>query len=308
MSQLGFKISKDTMFKDRKKMPLRNQKKVIIIAFLAIPLLFLIVFGYYPAFKLLQLSFTDWDGASPNIKYVGISNFIDVFKDTDTLKTLANNGAYFIVAIIQLVIALYLAIVLDGKIRGKNFFKSVVFMPYILNGVAIAFLFSYLYDFQNGPLNILLRRLGMSGIHWLGEGYSINFSLALIGLWRYTGFCMVIFLGALKSIPKALYEAANIDGANFFQTIRYITIPGIRRVIEINLLLAINGAMQAYFEPFVITKGGPAGRSDTFVTSTLKIAFDYHNFGKASAMAVVLLVIIMLIILIQRRFLRIEEE
>jgi raffinose/stachyose/melibiose transport system permease protein len=308
VSELGLKTFDETKLKGRMKMSLKNQKKVIIVTFLIIPLLFLVVFGYYPAFKLLQLSFSDWDGASLTMKYIGFSNFIDVFKDSDTMKTMTNNCAYLIVALIQLIFALYLAVVLDGKIRAKNFFKSVVFMPYILNGVAIAFLFNYLYDYQSGPLNILLRSLGLNGVHWLGESYSINFSLAFIGLWRYTGFCMVIFLGALQSIPRALYEAANIDGANFFQTLRYITIPGIKRVIEINILLAINGAMQAYFEPFVITKGGPAGRSDTFITSTLNIAFQFHNFGKASAMAVVLLVVILLIIIIQRRFLRIKGE
>ena len=286
--------------------PLKTQRRCIIFFFLIFPLLFLCVFGYYPALKLVHMSFTDWDGFRPYYSYIGVENYIAILRDPDTLKTLQNNIAYFIVMLVQTVLALYFAIILDGKLKGRNFFKTVIFMPYILNGVAVAFMFSYLYDYTDGPINVLLHSIGLGdyAIRFLSDSYFINFSLAGIGMWRYTGFAMVIFLGALQTISKDLYEAAYIDGAHFFQTVRYITIPNIKRTIEINLLLGISGALQAFFEPFVITKGGPAGRSETFITWMLKMAFEFQNFGQAAAMSVLLLSIIMGIILIQKKFLK----
>lgn len=288
----------------------RQQRIVILAAFLFIPLTLLITFSYYPAAKLFQLSFTNWDGVKPYYEYVYLDNYISLFKDKDILKTLINNLAYVIIMFIQMAVALYFAIILDARMRAKNFFKSVIFMPYILNGVAVAFMFNYLYNYESSPINILLRNAGLENfaIRWLTDNYSINFSLAFIGMWRFTGLAMVIFLGALQSIQKELYEAASIDGADFFRSVWHITIPSIKRVVELNLFLGINGALQAFFEPYIITKGGPAGRSATFVTSTLDIAFKYQNFGKASAMGVVLLFLILLVIGIQRNLLGREGE
>lgn len=288
----------------------KNQKNLILVTFLFLPLAFLLIFTFYPALKLLELSFAQWDGMSPNYGYAGISNYIDVFKDVAVLKTFENNMAYVIISIIQTFLALYLSIILNGKLYAKNFFKSIIFMPYILNGVAVVFMFTYFYDFERGPINLLLKAIGLGGlsIRWLSESYFSNFSLAMIGLWRYTGFAMVIFLGALQSIPGDIYEAADIDGTNFFQKIRYITIPSIKNVIELNLILSINGALQAYFEAFIVTKGGPAGRTDTFVTSTLNIAFTYQNFGKASAMGIILLITVIAIVVMQRKILNIKDE
>jgi raffinose/stachyose/melibiose transport system permease protein len=282
------------------------QKISVIVMFLFLPLTLLAVFIYYPAFKLFELSFTDWDGIRSCYEYVGLDNYIDIFTDGESIKTFYHNIAYVVAMFVELALALYVAIIIDGKIKARNFFKSVVFMPYILNGVAVAFMFSYVYDYSNGLLNVLLESIGISPVRWLGTNYYINFSLAFISVWRFTGLNMVIFLGALQSISKEWYEASDIDGASFFQKIRFITIPSIKRVIELTLFLGINGAMRAFFEPFVITHGGPAGKSHTFVTKTLQIAFEFNNFGKASAMGVVLLIIIFTIISIQRKVLNKE--
>ncbi len=283
---------------------LNKDKYVIIISFLFFPLLLLMMFSYYPALKQFELSFLRWDGFSPTREFVGFDNYIDVLKDRETLMTLQNNLVYLAVMLVQTALALYLAIVLDGWIKAKNFFKAVIFLPYILNGIAVAFMFSYMYDFDVSPINEILRSLGFKGIHFLNGNYIDNLALAGIGMWRYTGLSMVIFLGALQSIPKELYEAAAIDGAGYWKMICCITIPNIKRILNVTLLLGINGAMQAYYEAFVITRGGPAGRTHTFITSTLEIAFQFRNYGKASALAVVLLFIILLIVFIQRSFLK----
>ena len=287
----------------------KHEKHIILFCFLFLPVLLLCVFTYYPAVKLLELSFTDWDGFSLRYDYIGFSNYIDLFNDKTTLMTFINNIAYLIVYLIQNVISLYLAIILNGGIKQKNFFKSSIFLPYILNGVAVAYMFGFLYDYNIGPINTLLRAVsgGQLAVKWLGNGYFSNISLGLIGLWRNVGFTMVLYLGALQSIPNELYEAAEADGANFYHKIRHIAIPGIRRIIELNLFMVLIGATQAYFEAFVVTGGGPAGRTETFAMSTLNIAFEFNNFGKASAMGVVLVAAAFLILSVQKVLLNKES-
>lgn len=307
MKKLFSLFTKDSYSKSAAS-TLETQRRLTIILFVVAPLLLLLLFQYYPAYKQFELSFFDWNGFSKTKTFVGLENYVEVVTDKDTLMTLQNNFAYLAVMLVQTVLALYLAIVLDGYIRGKHLFRSIIFLPYILNGIAVAFMFQYLYNYEVSPVNQLLNFFGHEGIHFLGKDYWSNFSLALVGLWRYTGFNMVIFLGALQSISKEVYEAANIDGANYYQMIRHIVVPNIKRVINLTLLLGINGALQAYYEAFVITKGGPAGRTETFITSTLKIAFEFRNFGKASALAFVLLAMILMIIFIQRKFIREEAQ
>lgn len=288
---------------------LRQQKISLLIGFLAIPLLLLTIFSFYPALKLFHLSFVQWNGYDPEMTFVGLENYWDVFTDDMVLMTLKNSLAYFLVLLIQTVLALYLAVILDGKLRARNFFRTVNFMPYILNCVAVAFMFSYMYNYNDSPINYLLRGMKLgNGITFFADNYWINFSLAFISMWRFTGFNMVIFLSALQSIPSELYESAGLDGAHFFQHIRYITIPSIKRIIGLMLFLGFNGCLQVFFEPMVITQGGPGGLSDTWVTKTISIAFRFQNFGKASAMGVILLLIIFGVLAIQRHFSRGDQS
>lgn len=279
----------------------KRRKTITYVSFLFMPLLFLLVFTYYPAFKLIQISLSDWNGYRPVINYVGFRHYISVFRDGSVFNYLMNNLAYIIMMIIQTVLALYFAIILDTKLKGRNFFKSAIFMPYIMNGIAIAYMFSFVFSFNEGPINTLLRAVGLGdyAVHWFGNNYFINFTLAFIVLWRYLGWDLVIFLGALQSINGSLYEAAYIDGARFFQVVRYIIIPSIKPVIKLLIFLGINGSLQVFFEPFVITQGGPAGRSETFSTMAYKYAFQYQNFGKASALGVILTLFVVLILILQ---------
>jgi len=173
-------------------------------------------------------------------------------------------------------------------------------MPNIINSVAIALMFNYMYGYTDGLLNKLLTAVGLSPVHWLPDNYLISFSLAAIGVWQFTGFNMIIFIACIKSIPNELYEAAEIDDARFFQIIRYIIIPGILTVLELNLLLGINSAMQAYFQPMIITDGGPRGLSTTFILKSLKYAFQYNKFGRAAVMALIMMAIVLSLIGIQR--------
>jgi raffinose/stachyose/melibiose transport system permease protein len=284
----------------------KTKDRITVTGFLMIPVISLILFSYYPLYKLFQISFTDWNGISTDMKYVGFDNFADILGETKYLKTIGNNMAYVITAILQQFVGLFLAILLDSNLKMKKAFRAIIFMPYIINGVAVAFMFNYMYDFTNSPINMLLKAVGLEkySIHFISMKYSSNFALSFISFWKYVGFTMVIFLAALQSISREIYEAARVDGAGFFKLIRYITFPNIKSMFEISVLLSINGALQAYFEPFIITKGGPNDRTHTFITKSLDLAFGFNKFGKAAAMGVVLLFIILAMVLIQRKFLK----
>lgn len=286
----------------------KTQKKIVIVSFLIIPIAMLIIFSYYPAVKLFQYSFTNWDGLDPKLHYIGFKNYIELLHDKKALLAVVNNGAYLIVMFIQTALAIYLAIILNGKLRGRNFFKSVLFLPYILNGVAVAFMFNYLYDANKGPINQFLSTFGLHITSFFPANYMGNFSLAFISMWMYTGFNMVLILGALQSIPNDIYEAASIDGAGFFQTAIYITIPNIKSILEYLLFTGISGSLQAYFQVYVMTNGGPAGKTDTFVTKSLYLAFNDNKYGKASAMSVMLLILVVVLIAIQKLALGKDEE
>jgi multiple sugar transport system permease protein len=283
-------------------MKTQNKERLFLLCFLVIPVLLLILFSYYPLIKLFQLSVSEWNGMSSTVRYIGLQNFKEIFSQKELFSVFINNGAYIIVALIQQFVGLFLAILLDSNLKVKKSFRAIIFMPYIINAVAIAFIFNYMYDFTNSPINVLLTNLGLKDylVRFLGTNYSSNFWLAFISFWRYVGYTMVVYLAALQSVPREIFEAARVDGANFYQIIRKITLPNIKTMFQISLIMSINGALQAYFEPFLLTKGGPNGRTDTFITKTLSLAFDFNKFGKAAAMGVILLLIILIIVKIQK--------
>jgi multiple sugar transport system permease protein len=199
---------------------------------------------------------------------------------------------------VQMVLALYFATVLSFQVRFRNFFKGVLFFPYLINGVAIGFVFLYFFQ-PGGTLDSVLRLAGVHSQHlWLGDPRLANWSLAGVSLWRYLGLNFVLFLGAIQSIPGELYQAAELDGANRWHQFRYLILPGIRPVIGLSIILAISGSLAVFEIPFVMTGG--AGDSKTFVIQTIKLAFDYNKVGLASASAVVLLAIVLVITWIQR--------
>jgi multiple sugar transport system permease protein len=288
----------------------KMKDKMTITGFLIIPVVLLILFSYYPLFKLFQISFSNWNGISPDYEMIGIDNYREVLSGSEYLSAIWNNMAYVITAVLQQFVGLFLAILLDSNLKMKKTFRAIIFMPYIINGVAVAFMFNYMYDFTNSPINMFLKAVGLEQyvVRFISLSYGSNFALSFISFWKYVGFTMVIFLAALQSISREVYEAARVDGAGFFKLIRYITFPNIKKMFQISILLSINGSLQAYFEPFVITKGGPNGRTDTFITKSLALAFDYRKFGKAAAMGVVLLFIILAIVAIQRTFLKESDK
>lgn len=275
---------------------------MLIVSFLVIPLALLITFSFYPAIKLVYYSFTSWDGLSQNYPFVGWTNYQEIFTNPQLFGAFAHNFSYFVGGILQNIVALTFAVVLNSKLRAKNLFRATLFLPYMLNAVAVAFIFKFMYQDQ-GALDLLLKSVGLGSWQqdWIGNDALVNWSLAFVSLWQFFGFNMVIYLAALQSIPQDMYEAANLDGAGHVKTFLYITIPNLKAIIQINLLLTVSGALESFNIPFVMTNASPP--SATFLTNTMNVAFTFNNYGLASAMAVVLLLIVFIVLTVQQKVL-----
>jgi multiple sugar transport system permease protein len=267
--------------------------------FLLAPLALLVTFTYVPVGNMIYYSFTDWDGVSPDRSFVGTDNYTELFTRPELFRVFAVSLYYLAASVVQIVIALYFATVLSFDLRFRNLFKGILFFPYLINGVAIGFVFLYFFQ-DGGTLDSVLSWFGADPDHaWLGDPESANTSLAGVSVWRFTGLNFVLFLGAIQSVPGELYEAAQLDGASRWQQFRHIIAPSIRPVLSLSVILAISGSLSVFEIPYIMT-GGATGTS-TFVIQTVKFAFQFNKTGLASACAVVLLAIILLVTWIQRR-------
>lgn len=285
------------------------QKKLIVFGFLAIPVLLLIVFMFYPTFKLFQFSLTNWDGYSPTFKYVGFENFRQlILKSNDVWIALRNNSYYFFIHLLAIPLEIGVASILCGRIRGSKFFQSITFLPYVINGVAVALTFSYFYSPNGGALNSILDFLQLSALKmgWLSNIYIVNFVLVSVSLWRFCGLHVILFIAGILSIPGEYYEAASIDGANSFHQFTNITIPGIKTVLELVLFLNVRGALSVFDIPFLMTNGGPGYETSTFMVYTIKTAFQFNQYGLASAMAVILMILIISFGYVQSKVIKIK--
>ncbi len=282
---------------------LEKKKKQFIAVSLIVPILLLIGFVLVPAMDLLRMSFTDWDGYSATSNFIGLENYADMFKNKDLWLSLKNNAVYFIIHLCMIFVELAFAVLLTSKLKAAKFYKTMVFMPYIINGVAIAYAFSYFFSPVNGAFDAILTTLHLEDLirSWLSDPKIVNYVLAFVSLWRYSGYHVILFMAALQSLPQDIEEAARVDGATTWQLFRYIQIPSIMLMVDFVLFDNIRGALQVFDIPFVMTAGGPGFASSTFTLYTIKTAFSFSDFGLASTMAMAIMAMIVIIYLIQNK-------
>lgn len=280
---------------------LNKKRKQFIILSLIIPMLLLIAFVVFPAIDLFRMSLTNWDGYSPEKDFIGIENYITMIQNKDLWMSLKNNAVYFFIHLFMIVGELAFAVLLTGKLKAAKFYKTMVFMPYIINGVAISYAFSYFFSPINGAFDAILSTVHLEALirNWLSDPKIVNYVLAFVSLWRFSGYHIILFMAALQSIPQDVLEAAEVDGANTWQLFKYIQIPAIMLMVDFVLFDNIRGALQVFDIPFVMTAGGPGYASSTFTLYTIKTAFTFSNFGLASTMAVAIMAMIVLIYVVQ---------
>lgn len=292
-------------FNMKKWMKSRQGQQVIIsIGFMIVPLALLFIFTYFPFGEMVKFSFYKMKYATPVEKriFVGMQNYIDVFQRDDCFGALKISLYYMVGAIFQLVLALYLATILSFKVKGGNFFKGLMFFPFLISGIAIGFIFKFFYT-RGFVFDTILQWCGcnLENLpYWLKDQSINNWSLTATSVWRYFGQCMVLFIGAIMSVDGELYEAAALDGANKWHQFKSIILPSIKTIITLNVILAITGSLSAFEAPFVITDG--ANGTGTYFVIMNKIAHTSQKVGLASAMAIVLLIIIFICTILQKLF------
>ena len=258
----------------------------------------LLIFFFIPFFQTILLSFQDYSNSIYSPEMVGLQNYIALFKNPVFYKVMWNTFIYLVVAVpVLATVPLVLAILINQKIKFANLYKILIYLPVIVSIVVAAIAFKWLYADQ-GILNYLVASLGLNSIGWLTDPDFALYSVIFVTIWKGIGYYMIIYLAALMSVPKELYEACDIDGANFITKHLTVTIPHIMSTIALVTTISSISAMKVFAEIYVMTKGGPLNASKTIVYYIYERAFENLDLGFASAMAVVLLGIVMVFSLI----------
>ncbi len=255
------------------------------------------IFRLYPFISSLYYSFTDFH-LFKGISEFGLMNYQEIFTDKKILSSLGITFSYVLVTVpLKLAFALFIAYILNYKIKGVGLFRTAYYIPSILGGsVAIAVLWKALFR-DEGLINAVIRAFGGDGVNWLAEPDYALFIISLLRVWQF-GSAMVLFLAALKGVSPDLYEAATIDGASKARQFISITVPLITPVVFYNLITQLCQAFQEFNGPYIITQGGPRGATTLFSLLIYNRAFQDYEMGMASAMAWVLFIIVMVLSLI----------
>ncbi len=262
--------------------------------FILVWLVGFLIFRLYPFISSFIYSFSDFH-LFKGVQEWGLMNYEDIFTDKKIMSSLGTTFAYsFITVPMKLIFALFIAYILNYKIKGVNLFRTAYYIPSILGGsVAIAVLWKALFR-DEGVINAILGFFGAEGVNWLSDPDYALFIISLLRVWQF-GSAMVLFLAALKNVPVELYEAATIDGASKARQFFSITLPLITPVVFYNLVTQLCQAFQEFNGPYIITQGGPRGATTLFSLLIYNRAFGQYEMGMASAMAWVLFIIVMVL-------------
>lgn len=272
-----------------------NKKKVYPYWFLIIPLALYGVFFLLPSILGVFYSLTDWNARSMGeVNFVGLKNYIEIFtSDKNYLSGIGHTLMFTIVSnIVKLVPALFLAIMLQEGLKGKNFYRTILYLPSILPFVIIGITFKSVLNYDNGLLNNFLDmvHLGFLKQKWLSDLNIVWGSVIGVDAWRGIGYVMTIFIAGLGAIPKTYYEAAQIDGANFWQRLKSITLPMLTGSIMINLVFGITYGLKVFDIVYVLTNGGPGHATEVVTTYSYQMYAD-GAYGMSTAFNTILLIL-----------------
>ncbi|REK65005.1 MAG: ABC transporter permease [Cohnella sp.] len=253
------------------------------------------VFTIAPLVFAFYVGLTEWDTFNKP-KFVGLDNYAALFKDEDFIKALWVTVKFAAISVpLGIATSMLIAILVNTKVKGVYFFRTALYLPAVVSGVSISLLWKWILDKDFGLINLLLSKLGIPPIGWLTDPAFVMPSYLMIVIWG-AGGGMLTYLAGLQDIPKHLYEAAEIDGANGFRKFRHITLPMLSPVIFYNLIMGIVGAMRKFGDAYIIGGAGNEGRF--YMIYLYENAFKYFKMGYATAMAWILFVIILILTLL----------
>lgn len=269
--------------------------KIYPMWFLLVPLALYSVFFLLPSILGIGYSFTDWNSRSMGeVNFVGLENYIEIFtSDKDYLSGIGHTLMFTVISnIVKLIPALFLAIMLNEGIRGKGLYRTLLYLPSILPYVIIGILFTSILNYNNGMLNSVLEFLHLDFLKqkWLSDLNVVWKSIFGVDAWRGVGYVMTIFIAGLSTIPRSYYEAAQIDGANFWQRLRYVTLPMISGSVMINLVFGITYGLKVFDIIYVLTNGGPGHATEVITTYSYQL-YSSGQYGMSTALNTILLLI-----------------
>lgn len=296
------------------KIASRRTQHIFTAYFFLLPgLLLYLIFNIYPIAKALQMSFYEWSiMPGSESEFLGMANYARAFQDPVAKLALRNTILYTVITVPgQMVLAMIAALLLNSISRLKTFFRTLYYLPVITSWVIVSLLFKYLFQSPKGLINHLLinvLHLFQEPIPWLRDASTAMIPIWSLGIWKGIGWSMVIFLAALQTIPKELYEVASIDGANFWHRLTGITLPLMRPTLVFTLVMLMIGGFNVFISVYLITNGGPLQRTEVILSYMYHQAFDFLDFGYGAALSFILAIIIVTVSVLQIRFLRRPEE
>ncbi|WZL80426.1 sugar ABC transporter permease [Vallitaleaceae bacterium 9-2] len=290
------------MKKRKKRMNLKVRNAIKGYLFLVPNIIGFAIFTFIPIVASFVLSFTSWDGFG-ELEFIGIDNFVKLFSDDIFRVSMWNTLVFTLVSVpVTLIIALAVAILLNKGIKGIKIVRAAFFLPYITAAIAVAVVWQLLYHPTLGPINQFLMTIGVDNPpKWLSATSTAMASVIIMYIWKMIGYYMIIFLAGLQGVPKQLYEAAQIDGANAWEKFTNVTLPMLSPVVFFTLIIALINSFKVFTEIYALTGGGPGHSTNVLVYNIYVEAFQKYNLGYASAMSYVLAIIIVTITIIQFR-------
>lgn len=294
---------------DRKGMKMNKKKKddlkniVSGLLFLSPALIILAVFVFYPMFRTVYLSFYLTDPKGDPVFFNGAENYLELFRSTEFLLSMKATFLFvFFTVLPTIVIALFLAVLANEKLRGIQVFRVLFSSTLGISAAAAAVIWLFMFDPSIGLLNNLLGKFGFASIGWVTDPNWALISISMTTIWMHLGFNFIILLGGLQSIPEDLYESARIDGAGYFQQLRKITIPLLSPTLFFVIVVGVINSFQSFGQIDIMTKGGPAGATNLIVYSIYRDAFVNDYIGSASAQAIILFALVLIFTLLQFKF------
>ncbi|WP_084787674.1 carbohydrate ABC transporter permease [Anaerobacillus alkalidiazotrophicus] len=266
------------------------------------------IFVIYPLILAVGYSFTNYYLLKPNdISFIGIDNYKEIFKDNYAKQAFLNSTKYVIYIVpFQVAISLFLALLITKKSKANTFFRTAFFSPYILSIIVVALLWKNILDPNVGIVNMFLANLGFSKLEFFSSPELALPTISFIILWQGISFQMLILLAALQDIPPSMYEAADLEGANAWQKLKYITVPSIKGQLVFVLLVVTTGTFKIIIEPLVLTNGGPQNSTTSILLYMFEQGTRYRQIGYSSAITVVFALILIVIAFAQRKM--VKEE
>lgn len=281
---------------------MKNKNKILPYLLVSPYIIHFLLFVAFPVVFSIVLTFHKWNIIAP-MEFTGFSNYIRLFNDKTFLRSILNTLIFLVIHIpLQIIVALFLAEILNQKLKFRGFFRAAFFLPVVVSGVVVTILWQQLYGFDTGLLNRLLVNVGLAKIGWLTDPDVAMASIAVMATWKNVGLYIVLFLVGLQTVPLHYYEAADLEGATKLQKFFKITLPMINPTIFMVVILSTIGGFSLFIEPYVMTGGGPLNSTISAVLYIYKQGFFYYHMGYSATLGLFFAIIILAVVFLQKKF------